>query len=409
MLSRLNLEAFKCFQKLVLSLRPLTILSGLNASGKSSIIQSLAMLHQTIVDHEWSQALLLNGSAIRLGNVDDVVDQEVTETEYKLREFFSIGVSTAGGEALWSAGGVDVKDARSAPLISVKFRTSPEVQFRAEVLRLSAEDETTVPVYRLFPKSFENEGLDAINSIRDILRRLVFISSERIGPRETYERAPDFTERFVGANGEFTASYIERYGEEPCNPGLQLGDRFGSTIREQVNAWMDYFFPGSAVEVTPIEGTGLMKLRIRTNKAGGYHRPQNVGFGLTHILPILVACSGTRSGDLVLIENPETHLHPHGQSEIGGFIGRLVSSGVQVVLETHSDHVLNGIRKRVGSEGLPSGDVAIYFLNSRDEVATLTDQQRVQRLEIDDNGRILHWPVGFFDQIERDLGEIFEK
>ena len=82
MLTRIDLRHFKCFETLKLPLRPLTLLSGGNAAGKSSVIQALALLHQTMREHEWSQRLMLNGSAVRLGTVADVVDQVHSSREW---------------------------------------------------------------------------------------------------------------------------------------------------------------------------------------------------------------------------------------------------------------------------------------------------------------------------------------
>ena len=75
MLTQIDLRHFKCFKRLQLPLRPLTLLSGANASGKSSVMQALALLHQTMREHEWSYRLMLNGAAIRLGTVADVIDR----------------------------------------------------------------------------------------------------------------------------------------------------------------------------------------------------------------------------------------------------------------------------------------------------------------------------------------------
>ncbi|MEY2491673.1 MAG: hypothetical protein QOH24_624 [Verrucomicrobiota bacterium] len=389
---------------------PLTILAGANASGKSTIVQTLALLHQTTIEHEWSHALLLNGTSIALGTLDDVIDQEPTDPEFARRESFSICVGTNNGEALWTAGGLDQRDALSAPLMSIKYFPLNSAPPLSQPLRLSSDpiDAANLPVFRLFPRHWEDAFRGEIESIQESLRRLIYISSERLGPRETYEHAPDFIENLVGARGQFTASYLYRYGGDQSNAGLRVHDQ-GETIRDQTNAWMNYFFPGANVQVTPIEGVNLVKLSIRTRAAGNYHRPQNVGFGLTHLLPIIVACIGSRPTDTILIENPETHLHPAAQSQIGTFIAATAASGVQVILETHSDHVLNGIRKAVASTKLSPERLAIYYIDARPSRSdeALSDTDRIHRIPIDEQGRISNWPRGFFDQMENDLDEIF--
>ena len=75
MLDRIDLRFFKCFERLRLPLAPLTLLTGLNASGKSSVLQALVLLHQTMREHEWTTRLALNGSGVRLGTMPEVVDE----------------------------------------------------------------------------------------------------------------------------------------------------------------------------------------------------------------------------------------------------------------------------------------------------------------------------------------------
>jgi predicted ATPase len=101
----------------------------------------------------------------------------------------------------------------------------------------------------------------------------------------------------------------------------------------------------------------------------------------------------------VLVENPEAHLHPGGQSRLGRFLARAAGSGVQVVIETHSDHILNGVRLAMAEERTVSAeDVLVHFFGREDG----------QPLPIDLNqrGRLTQWPAGFFDQIETDLGRL---
>ena len=95
MLTQLELRHFKCFERLVLPLAPLTLLSGSNASGKSSGLQSLVLLHQTMREHEWSTRLLLNGASLKLGTVLDVVDK------IHGRRSFEVAVASAAGQVGW--------------------------------------------------------------------------------------------------------------------------------------------------------------------------------------------------------------------------------------------------------------------------------------------------------------------
>ena len=135
-------------------------------------------------------------------------------------------------------------------------------------------------------------------------------------------------------------------------------------------------------------------------------RATNVGFGVSYALPPVVALlapkpDGSNSREhLVVIENPEAHIHPAGQTAMAELAARAVASGSQVVLETHSDHVLNGVRLAV-VEGILSPDVVVihYFERSGLDVRMTTPV-------ITDNGRLDIWPEGFFDQYERDLSRL---
>ena len=106
------------------------------------------------------------------------------------------------------------------------------------------------------------------------------------------------------------------------------------------------------------------------------------------------------------MENPEAHLHPAGQSKIGGFLARIAADGVQVFLETHSDHVLNGIRVAVaeGSAALSTEEAAIHFFRAEDE-----DGPDRQSIELKRTGQLSAWPVGFFDQVQVDLAALVSK
>ena len=116
----------------------------------------------------------------------------------------------------------------------------------------------------------------------------------------------------------------------------------------------------------------------------------------------MVAALSANKDDLLLIENPEVHLHPAGQSAIGEFLAEVASAGVQVVIETHSDHVLNGVRRAVKRGLLASDDITLHFFRPRRENATDGEPQ-VQSPTLDDNGNIDSWPDGFFDQFDRDM------
>lgn len=142
-------------------------------------------------------------------------------------------------------------------------------------------------------------------------------------------------------------------------------------------------------------------MQLKSDSRSEFQRPQNVGFGLTQLFPVLVALLVAEPGQLVIIENPEVHLHPRAQQQIGFFAAEAAAAGVQVMVETHSDHVLNGIRLAVRRGKLASDDVAIHFLG-----VPGTDTNSLVSPTIDSDGRLDQWPAGFFDQFDLALSEL---
>ena len=119
------------------------------------------------------------------------------------------------------------------------------------------------------------------------------------------------------------------------------------------------------------------------------------------VLPVVVAALSAEEDHLLVIETPEAHLHPAGQAHMGEFLAEVAAAGVQVILETHSDHVLNGIRRAVKRNALSPDAAALHFFRPRDE----KDENAAQVLSpvLDRDGNIDSWPDGFFDQFDKDM------
>ncbi|MFM2045031.1 MAG: hypothetical protein RLY86_3607 [Pseudomonadota bacterium] len=384
MLTRIELKTFKCFADQALPLTPLTLLSGTNASGKSSILQALALLHQTMREHEWSRRLMLNGTVLRLGTVLDVVDK------VNGRRGFEILLEHDEVTYHWAFEGE--KEHLSLALTQVAVSgCEPVPQDRVPITLLRH----LLPVNADGGMAAPDEGGGALPVAR-ILRNLHYITAERVGPRETYPLVDPAIGAVVGPTGEFTAGLLHLKKEERVAETLILTGET-PTLLGQVKLRMQQFFPGSDLQVTPIPAANAVSLGLRTSPETDFHRPMHVGFGLTQILPILVACLSARPGDLILIENPEVHLHPFGQAMMGQFLAQVAQAGVQVIMETHSDHVLNGVRRAVKA-GMKPEAVTLYFLRPRQ-----ADRTQMVSPRLDADGNVDHWPDGFFDQFDKDM------
>jgi predicted ATPase len=388
MLECIRLEHFKCFERLDLPLAPLTLLSGFNASGKSTTIQALALLHQTLIENPTSPALLLNGETLALGSANEVMDK------LSGRRSFSIGVDHQVVSATWQM--LVEAENMVAPFSNVSVTTEQQAIQVSETPFVLAGNQETQAV---------------ISPLLETIRSLTYICADRIGPRETYPASSSAQQVGVGARGEYTPWFINQY-ESLELPVTMCMDGVAPQLKRQVEAWLASFFPGAALEIERLQRTSLLTMRFRTNEATDFYRASNVGYGLSHVLPVLTACLGAvgfakrdaQLAPLVLVENPELHLHPAGQAAIGVFLARAAASGAQVVVETHSDHVLNGIRRAVkGIDGLPivsPEQVALYFFQARDPER---QQPQVIAPKIDRHGNLDHWPAGFFDQFDKDV------
>jgi predicted ATPase len=371
-LTQLDLDYFKCFQILKLPLGRLTLLSGANASGKSSVLQALVLLHQTIWEQEWSTRLLLNGSELCLGTVLDVVDK------VNGRRTFGIGAVDDGETTVhWTFEG----DRR-------------EMSAAISAVRIGAAEERSPNALRfLMPATISRE----VQELARRLRRLSYLTAERVGPREIYPLGDPSSTQVVGPRGENAASLLHWGRDAEVLPGLVL-DGHPPKRLHQVEARMRQFFPDCSLEVQQVPQANAVTLGLRTSNATDFHRPVHVGFGLTQVLPIIVAALSRESGDLLLIENPEVHLHPAGQAMMGCFVAEAASAGVQVIIETHSDHVLNGVRRSVKRGLVGPEDVLLHFFRNRDGTG-----DQVISPTIDSTGNIDVWPDGFFDQFDKDM------
>ena len=371
MLTRIDLQHFKCFEKILLPVAPLTLLTGLNASGKSSVFQALALLNQTVSENEWSKSLILNGDIVKMGMIPDVVNEISGRNELRISLKYN------------------------NDLYSWVFK-GDRYDMSMDVLSIHINDQSWYepnPVRYLLPLDPSIKPL-----IQEVLLRLTYITAERSAPQDVYALEDYHSTITVGPKGENTVSVLHWRRTEPVIDELVIQD-VSTYLFHQVEKRMQSFFPGFELDLQHIQRTNSIVLGLRTSRETDFHRPTHTGFGLTHCLPIVVAALSAKPDDIILIENPEAHLHPAGQALMGQFLSEVAKAGVQILVETHSDHVLNGVRRAVKSGiGLTADQIAIHFFRPRAEGAA-----QVISPTLDDSGNIDHWPEGFFDQFDKDM------
>ena len=181
--------------------------------------------------------------------------------------------------------------------------------------------------------------------------RFNYLRADRVSPELVYPRSHRevIRNRTLGSRGEYTVHYLTEFRDEIVANERARENHAGPTLGSQVAHWLGEISPDVRVEPDAVGGTDFVRVRFGFGAGSGLtgsasYRPTHVGFGLTYTLPIVVALLTTPPGGMLLLENPEAHVHPRGQAALGVLMTRAVAGGVQILLETHSDHVLNGVR-----------------------------------------------------------------
>ena len=362
MLRIIKLTNFKCFKSIELTLNPLTLLCGLNGMGKSSIIQALLVLRQSFASGELRDGhLVLGGELTDLGTGQDILCEDA-ETDVVEFEFHD--------------------DDNQTPC-----RLSFDYLRTADELRTKNNFATT---WREVPP---------------LGGQLIYVNAERIGPRKFYPHSEVFARRGnLGSRGEYTLNYLNaRQYETLSSTDPRYPDLPSRRLGEVVDYWLQEVTPGVHLRLDTIQAADAIIAGFSFDRPSDVetrrYRATNVGFGLSYTLPVLTALLAPPK-TLCLIENPEAHLHPRGQTKLAELAARASLAGVQVIVETHSDHFMDGVRIAV-RDGLIRPEDAAFHYFSREGAKTVVSSPRVNT-----DGRLSSWPEGFFDQHEENLARL---
>lgn len=368
MLTELNLYQFKRFKDERIELLPLTLLTGINGMGKSSVVQSLLVLRQSFDRGELQnnkKLIIEDKELVNLISPDDMLCTDAEDTK--------VAITLADdkeNKATWA------------------------VKAEGKVNTLPFEYENNVgDIYSssLFENTFQ------------------YLDAERIGPRVNYDRLSLTRPHSpIGYRGEFVASRILdalNSAEEVQLKKIVL-NKNSKKVYDQISFWVsEIIYPDTKVSIDASDATTVDIKYTFKDQATKTFNPMNIGFGFSYALPVIVAILTAKPGSLIIVENPEAHLHPKGQSRMGMLIALAAESGLQIIVETHSDHLLNGIR--VISKGIEkygkveSSIVKIHFFKREKQADDSYTNKRT--LNILPSGKLTGWPSGFFDEWEINL------
>jgi predicted ATPase len=372
MIERIAIHNFKAFQYAEIGLTELNLFSGMNGMGKSTFIQSLLLLRQNTQNNNTNglrNGLQLKGSLIDIGNGKDA--QNIHAEDDIL--------------------GFDI-DFEDNIQLSVQYDLIAESDFL--LCHTSKFEEANISNQSLFSKA-----------------NFQYLNAERKSPSNTFlgSNSQVTQQRSLGKHGQYTVHFIAHNQREPLSNHYLVLDGVTNTLIDQIDAWYGRITPDTHLKATYFPDLDVAKLTysfgLGTGSTGEF-TPINVGFGFTYILPVITAVLAAKKGDLVIIENPESHLHPQGQAQLGELFAKAAAGGVQLIVETHSDHLLNGVRVAVKQQKIAAAKVSVFYFE-RDTNSTEHLTAIVQPV-IDSDGRLSRQPKGFFDEYAKQLDQLIQ-
>ena len=342
-------------------------MAGANGAGKSTLIQALMLLRQSDFDKRslLSEKVQLQGELVDLISADAI--------RYLESEDADIFIS--------------VEDDRmeDALEVTIKDAVRKEEACETEVSANLAEYEKACA---LFSKDMVYLAPDRVRPV-EVLR-----SNGSAGPTDS---------RIGDKYGRLAASRLYRALSADEKIQIPEFDRAGDgKVVSNVSAWMSYIMDFSqTVNVTEQSKEEVkMTYSIKVNGIDMEVSPYNMPFGNSSVFPIVVALMTAPKDSLLVVENPEAHIHPKAQSRMGELLSVAAENGVQIILETHSDHLLNGIRIAVKNQLIDENNVEVHFVYADRENPLL---HLTRHMQIHDDGSMEDWPAGFFDEWEESL------
>jgi len=413
MLTHLKLDNFKIWRTTgPMRLAPLTLLLGTNSSGKSSLIQSLLLIRQTVKGDDPNLDLNLGNpdaqDSVTLGQFKDLLCRHGNASA-------SIPANQVGIEFRWAERGV-IED---STLFSARYRKGPAGSAELDYLRLGKDD----------------QGFTVQRRKPGIYRLQLANKRRAVGQSAHYrpQRSFAFTPAAIAELGE--------HGEAIKDVGPELLDELSKIIYlgpVRQLAQRDYIWAGRmpahigddgarAVDALIASGVALQKARTRNRGAlfqqtihwlkamnladglsvralGGSARYEllvacegessnlkDVGVGVSQVLPVIVAALYADPGHIVIVEEPESHLHPLAQSVLANLFAEVSRErGVQFLIETHSEHLFRRMQTLMARRDLSTDDCAMYFVERDGK------QAQLNALQVEEGGRIRNWPDKFF-------------
>ena len=411
-ISKIAVKGFKSIaEECAIDIRPLTILAGANSSGKSSIMQPLPMLKQTLEAPYDPGPLLIDGPNVQFTEMEQFLS---TLIDGKKADHFQIQIEIL--EIGLGVGSVQIifrKGHRGIEIIKMTVGNPP---YPPEPITLSPNMSKVTRsrcTLKLLSDSYRSKHSESPNMITESVNREITKSIHLPGLRGSPERTYKLTGTgswYPGTFENYVATLIHEWQERTDKPLETLGNPFDrSTLGEEFENYQKYSNPTAILaEVLDILGlTGHIRAkkigdtRIELQVGSLLHHRNNetdmvniadVGFGVSQVLPVLVALIVARPSQLVYLEQPELHLHPRAQVALAQVLADAAKRGVRVVAETHSSLLLLAVQTLVAEGDLPPELVKLHWFTRREDGVTEVDS-----VDLDEAGAYGDWPMDFDD------------
>jgi len=384
-IEQVTIKNFKCLKDTSIALNNLTLITGVNSSGKSTFIQSLLLIKQNI---KKIKNVVLISSLL-----------DLTKDKNRLEYYENINNNNKSNFVFYG----DYVELGECEKLLYQEAFNELITFN-----LHFTDNIFLNITLDTDSDFEIKCNDSFNVLLDSIgNNFYYICTDRVAPSMSYPLSKQHISKgSLGLNGEYTTHYLNENRHKLLHiSALKHPNSVTEQLLENVSKWLGEISNGIDISVAVHEQLQLASLSYQYEYDGqttSNYTPLNVGFGVTYVLPIIVAILKSKPDDLLIIENPESHLQPAGQSKIAELCAIASSKGVQIIIETHSDHFLNGIRVATKKQILKPEESQIYYFEKKEnELETIAHD-----LKIDEEGRIDNWPKGFFDEWDNKLDEL---
>lgn len=366
MITELTLANFKCFaNKTSFKLSKFNVFYGKNGRGKSTAMQPFLLLCQNIKRKGSIIDISLKGSYVDLGNYNDVVNIYKEKEEQIIIEI----KSNFDNNLILTYGRSDV----GPTMIHLNDAWSGDKHLVSSVGTVESDSDT--------------KNSDAMTGIKvlDSLKQLRYIAASRRGPVNYEERQDDFEKNDIGATGERLINSLAK-----CDIPFIV----------EFQEALSYILSGATLKIEDDKKVDHIDLLLDSKDNSNGFKPSNVGYGYSFVLPIIYQILSSEPGTMIIIENPEAHLYPGAQSRLVEWtVAEANKKDLQIILETHSDHIINGLRISIKKSNLNRNDVVIQFIDRDND----NDTPKVKSIKIDQNGTLSENPKDFMDEWTRQM------